>query len=446
MVREEVELLPSGLVTCLLDDKEVRILKISPERLTVRVDCEFNKVNNIKVSFYIFDEYRYEEIKIDKYETIEIKKEEFYVTYVFEIEDNEFLKNVRNITRKYTKYIMLKNFGYENEFSEEMVNYPVELDYEFFEVYKEQKKEWLSNLNYSNWNEENMNSVELALNLDNHVLFENYLLNDIKLFKESYLRENFVKDHKLFTKDISRLYIGNEFCHNLFPKIDILLDMLNKSKEEKLEVTLCFTYLRECYIEKNKSIIETVYNWCSENNKKIEIVINDWGMLKLIDNKTDLIKPSLGILLNKRKKDPRYMYKKGYKENKELMAKNDLNSIAFNEFLKEYKIERYEYENCGYKVNIAKGKHSLHMPFYQTNTSQYCTLYAMCKNLDRGKQKLVKCCPKYCKDYVFAYPKHLKMVGRYNSLFAFDDTLLKSSDELLKYINNGIDRIVLNFI
>ncbi|MGN0144063.1 MAG: hypothetical protein ACI398_03720, partial [Clostridium sp.] len=125
---------------------------------------------------------------------------------------------------------------------------------------------------------------------------------------------------------------------------------------------------------------------------------------------------------------------------------NSLNSQFFSEYLKSLKICRYEYENCGYRMNIAEGNHSLHMPFYVTNTSQYCTLYAMCTNLDRGKQKLVKSCPKYCEEYVFAYPEHLKMVGRYNSLFAFDDTLLKNQEELEYYINNGIDRIVLNFI
>ena len=52
----------------------------------------------------------------------------------------------------------------------------------------------------------------------------------------------------------------------------------------------------------------------------------------------------------------------------------------------------------------------------------------------------------YCKEYIFSYPKHLKMVGRYNSIFAFDDTLLKDFEKLEHYIDNGIDRIVLNFI
>ena len=182
------------------------------------------------------------------------------------------------------------------------------------------------------------------------------------------------------------------------------------------------------------------------DNKRIEIVINDWGMVELFENKKNYISLSLGVLLNKRKKDPRYMYKKGYDENKELISENSLNSNIFSEFLNENNINRYEYESNGYTMKIAEGKHSLQMPFYVTNTSQYCTLYAMCTNLDRGKQKLVKKCPKYCRDYIFSYPKHLKMVGRYNSLFAFDDTLIKDYKKLEYYIKSGVDRIVLNFI
>ena len=114
--------------------------------------------------------------------------------------------------------------------------------------------------------------------------------------------------------------------------------------------------------------------------------------------------------------------------------------------LKDNNINRFEYESCGYKLNIAKGNHTLHMPFYVTNTSQYCTLYAKCTRMNRGRQKLVMGCPMYCKDYIFSYPKHLKMVGKYNSLFSFDDTLLHDSKKLEQYINEGIDRILLNFI
>lgn len=446
MAKEEVELLPSGILSCLLDGEEVSVLKISPERLTLRVSEELKNNPVIKVVFYIFNECRYEEVELKDYKIIEKIKNDFYFTYIASINNQIYIKNVRNIIKDYSKYIMLKNFGYENEFSKEMVGYPAELDYEFCKVYSEQKKEWVSELNYSNWNNKIKDLIELAIAIDNDILYDKYLNMEIKDFKREYLKENFIDDYKLFQKDISRIYIGNEFCHNLFPEIKLLISMLNKAKEEELKVTLCFTYIRECYIEKTQNLINTIYKWCKENNRNIEIVINDWGMLKLIEDKKDCFDFVLGVLLNKRKKDPRYIYKNGYIENKELMAKNSLNNLNINKFLGDYEIKRYEYESCGYKISIAEGCHSLHLPFYQTNTSQYCPLYAMCTNLDRGMQQLVKDCPKYCKDYMLAYPKHLKMVGRYNSLFAFDDTILKNEKELEYYINNRIDRIVLNFI
>lgn len=446
MGKEEIELLPSGLLSCFVDGTEVRVLKVSKEDFTIRMCEKLEKINEVMLSFYNFNEYGYTEIKLTEYKLIEIIKEDFYFKYVFSIDDNKYKENVEKIFRDYSKYIMLKTFGDENEFSKEMVGYPAEKDYEFYDYYSEQKKDWLLNLNYENCNEDILESLEIAVKLDNDKLYKNYLHKDINKFKEDYIKENFVENHMLFKKNISRLYIGNEFCHNLFPQTELLMNMIKKCANDNLNITLCFTYMRDNRIEETKNIIGTVYDWCIKSGMKIEIVINDWGMIKLLEDKTDYFTLSLGVLLNKRKKDPRYIYKKGYEKNKDIMSENNLNSKIFSDFLKENKIERYEYENCGYEILIGEGKHSLQMPFYVTNTSQYCTLYAMCKNLDRGRQKLVNSCPKYCKDYVFAYPKHLKIVGKYNSLFAFDDTLLKDSNMLEKYVNMGIDRIVLNFM
>ena len=67
--------------------------------------------------------------------------------------------------------------------------------------------------------------------------------------------------------------------------------------------------MRDCYIERSERLLESVYKWCKDNKNPLEIVINDWGMLKLLENKRDFFQISLGVLLNKRKKDPRYTYK-----------------------------------------------------------------------------------------------------------------------------------------
>lgn len=237
MEREEVELLPSGLITCLLNIKEVRIMKISPERLTIRLAQEIKEINELKVIFHIFDENRYEEITIEKYNLINKEKHEFYITYVFSIKDEAYLQNVRNTFNNYTRYIRLKSYSDDNYFSNEMVGYPSEKDYDFYEDYISQKQEWMTNLNYDSFNYSILNSVELAINIDNYELHNKYLNEDIEVFVDNYLKNNFIEKHKLMHKNISRIYIGNEFCHNLFPSLELLIEMIKKAKKENLEIT-----------------------------------------------------------------------------------------------------------------------------------------------------------------------------------------------------------------
>ena len=62
-----------------------------------------------------------------------------------------------------------------------------------------------------------------------------------------------------------------------------------------------------------------------------------------------------------------------------LFQQNSLNAGFYRDFLaEEFHIHRYEWESCGYPQELPPGKNSLHLPFYQTNTSQYCPLYALC--------------------------------------------------------------------
>lgn len=438
---EELELVPSGLITCILNNIEVRIIKISKEKIEIRTADKVKDFNEIKIEFYIFKENIYKEAILLDYEIIEERCEEFQYVYEINIRDNNYSKLVEESFKNYYEYIKLKVYGDDNEFSKEMVNYPYEKDYDYYDDYAQEKKQWMSEIKHNN-----IDNVELAISLDNHNLYKLYINNNIDEFKSLYYKENYLEDSTLINKYISRLYVGNEFCHNLFPDEKLLMKIIHKAWAENLNVTLSFTYIRECYIEKTKKIIEKLYSLCVENKKAIEVVINDWGMLQVIKDKNDFLVPILGVLLNKRRKDPRYMYKKGYEEDKDLMAKNNLNSNLFGEFLLDNNISRFEFESCGYDILIPKGSHSLHLPFYVTNVSQYCPLYAMCHNGDRGKQILVDQCPKYCEEYVFTYPKHLKMIGRYNSLFAFDDTILSDSKRLDNYLNNGIDRLVFNFL
>ena len=238
-----------------------------------------------------------------------------------------------------------------------------------------------------------------------------------------------------------RLYIGNQFCHLLFPERKLLFEIIEKAVAEQVKITLVFSYIREYMLDYVTELLDEINQWCEEKRQTVEVVVNDWGIDSLVKKGRRNLIPSLGILLNKRKKDPRVSFKKGEQKWLEM---NSLNAGFYRNFLeREYGIQRFEWESCGYEQQIPPGKNSLHIPFYQTNTSQYCPLGAVCETGERGRQKFAKKCPGYCAEYAFLYPEHLHMIGRYNSLFGIDMRILKEEEILEKYIQNGVDRVVI---
>jgi len=160
---------------------------------------------------------------------------------------------------------------------------------------------------------------------------------------------------------------------------------MEKALYERIGITIAFTYVREYMLDSVKNLLSQINDWCEEKNCTVEVIVNDWGMAGAFGLKN--LRPCLGILLNKRKKDPRISYKKG---DQKLFEMNNLNADFYrNHLANEFRIQRFEWESCGYEQQFPEGKNSLHIPLYQTNTSQYCPLR---DNLyKRGKRTAEPC-------------------------------------------------------
>lgn len=460
MRKEEISSIPSGMIFCSIILKEniynnkridSSIVNISPFSIDLRIDedyMDFVSNDNISlvVSFFNFEKSSYDDVYIESILNKEIIKKDFYIICKMDIDNNDYMNNVRRITIDYSKYIKIKNFGDDFEFSKEMVNYPSYLEYDYYDSFEEQKLDWINDVTYCNWNDDIVSDIEIAVSLNNDYLYDLFLHRSFSDFLKYYYEKNNFCNHELAKRSVGRVYVGSEVCHNLFPDKKKLFNIMDKCNKEGIDITICFTYLIDSKIDDMRDLSSEIYDWCLRNKKKIEVVINDYGMIEMFKEKYDYIDMCFGTLLNKRRKDPRINYKQGIHKYKDIMKLNGINGKSMNDFLSNLKINRYEYDGCGYDFQVSNMKNSLHIPFYVTNVSQYCPLYAMCTNCDRGHQKLVYRCPKYCSNYVFSYPKHLKMVGRYNSLFAFDDTFIKDGLKLDEYVLSGVDRVVFNFI
>lgn len=442
---------PQAILIAVLNGEEKRINSCSCDELEIVSSFELLNLNSVKIVAFNLETYSYENILIEEFYIKKIEENEFAYRYLIKVYNNDlyvstinkFLKMLNKVIDNYSNNLV--NHLRENDIIANINYYPVKKDKEFSRTFIEQKEEWFKNLGYKTFDDKKILNIEFAFEIDNNKLYNDYLDMDLNIFIPKKLDEINLMNHPLFYTTFKRIYVGNQFCHNLFPDKNILLKILDKAYKENLEITIAFTYIREEYIYYTEEIISIIYNWCENNGKMVEIIVNDWGMIKLFTEKLDLLTPILGVLLNKRKKDPRMKWKWGVQNNIKRIVDNNLSCHEYREFLSKLHINRYEYETSTFLSKIHKTNSSLHFPYYQMNTSQYCPLYAQCKNYSRNRQILVKSCPKYCSEFVFMYPKHLNMVGKYNSIFGFDDAIFNDFDILKYYIDNGIDRLVMNF-
>lgn len=435
--------IPSGIFTCFLDGEEVGILEFSPSHIKIRLSNKVEKkIENMEIICFNLKEKAYRTIKPEKVFWSEPTEKEFWWEYCGMIEDEKYREVVSFVIKQYYDYIVIKSESFDNVFSKELIGYPAEKDDEFHENLATWKLAQQREIEQKNFIEKMLDlNVEIAVSLENPECYD------------AFLNDNLAEliDKRILEK-ANRFYIGNQFCHNLFPKWEQLFQMLEKARAERKQVTLAFTYLREELLDATEQLLEEIYQWSKMSNFPLEIIINDWGMLQ---GKEDYFSIGYGTLLNRRRKDPRYSYKNTSEKEWECLEENSLNVEEYKNFIGELGITRLEYECSGYLMKLPGEKLAeqhriqgitMHLPLYQTNTSQFCTLHALCTKQNRGHQEFIRECPKYCKDYACMYPKHLNMIGRYNSLFAMDKNLLEHPEILERYKNTGMDRIVWNLI
>lgn len=479
----KISMIPFGLLSGFMDSKEIRITELGEDGFRFRVAEECLEPERFLICFYDMKKAGYRKVEIREFEMNVVqgelaaeeqrlqsldpdKKENrssFFREYSVNVEQKDYTDEVRRLAGEYSRYIHLKLDGDDGELAKVLTGYPAELDEVHYGSLEEQEKhpavqgkEPIRNCgdcdNSSNRSSADVKRLfwdkgtEFALELNSTFRYEEYLRQPLKDFLTFYWQQN-PFFHALFFQKFAgqtpdRFYIGNQFCHNLFPTEEQLFSIMDKMHSEGLEVTLAFSYIREFMIPSVEKLLEKVDNWCCTHEVNVEILINDWAMAEMLRERTERLVPVLGTLLNKRKKDPRMKYKSG---DLALFQSNNLNAEFYREFLaEEFNIHRYEWESCGYPQKFQPGKNSLHLPFYQTNTSQYCPLYALCTTGDRGMQQFAEHCPKFCEKYALLYPEHLHMTGRYNSLFGVDKTFLEEPEMWKKMKDVKPDRVVVN--
>ena len=271
-------------------------------------------------------------------------------------------------------------------------------------------------------------------NMNDMINVESYIASKMDLLDAPVL--------KSVVRNINRVYIGNEFCDHRLPKAEEIDRILSLITEQGYFVSLVLPYVRQGKIKDIYTLISKVQRWAEKNNTSIEVVFNDWGVLKYINSSCSGIVPVMGRLLNRSKKDPRKKDKYGYERYKECNT-GSITPEIIHYVLREQNVQRIEYDNESLLHEAPSKRKSLHIPFYHISTSLYCPLEAQIRRGNKLDQRPIKDCPHFCKYYYFFF-KDSSLIGDGNSLFYIDKQWLFSFAPYASLADSGVDRIVIS--
>ena len=246
-----------------------------------------------------------------------------------------------------------------------------------------------------------------------------------------------IKKLKQADSKYSRLYFGNEFCQRLIPSLEDCKGIMDFVLGQKMNFTLVTPYVTDGGVRSLRPILEYIIG----NLPGSEIVINDWGVLRLLRKEFNYPNFVLGRLLTKQKRGPRIMNLMGKVPQAMIQhfKESNIDVPIVKDFLANCGIKRIELDNLlqGITREGLALRASLYVPFAYITSTRFC-LVASCET-GRKYLRSMPACNKECRRYTFRLRHKTMPVDvflRGNTQFFRNERMPEDLDRL------KIDRIV----
>lgn len=210
---------------------------------------------------------------------------------------------------------------------------------------------------------------------------------------------------KKYPHEITHLYFGAEFCEINIPTESELEEFIKICKEDDLSPVFMTPPVTDYGIEKIDDCLKFLYN----KFDKLAVVVNDLGVLELVNRKYSHVEIIFGRILDKMSHDPRILeinINDYYGENGLKYARTPGNISHYSlGIMKKYSANRIEYDlpKTGIELLNDEMTFSLYWPFSYLTTGRVCLFKGMyqhdkfivgnhkcgrlCKNIDLELKK-----------------------------------------------------------
>ncbi len=251
----------------------------------------------------------------------------------------------------------------------------------------------------------------------------------------------------------SRIYYGTEFCEHLIPGPERLRRILGAVRGlGSLEVSLLTPYVTDRGLERLRPLLATA----AAETPGAEVVVNDWGVLRMSRREFPELTPVLGRLMNKMMRDPRAapFYAEGPEDGFLALAQSSATLPLYRRFLRGLGVRRIELDSLyqGIELDLKRSglRSTIYLPFGYVASGRICLSGSL--HLPReDKFRFDLPCRHECQDYAvelknsrspYLESRDLSLFQRGNTVFypqegKYLDQALGSLDRI------GIDRVVL---
>ena len=252
--------------------------------------------------------------------------------------------------------------------------------------------------------------------------------------------------------NIEGIYFGQETCENLIPSLKHLQEAVDFCRKNQYQFTLATPYVSI----KGMDRLHKLFDFLNTAEIDAEVVVNDFGVLHLIDTKYENLTPVLGRLLHKLKRDPRFSLsgfdianveirnlKKVEENQSEALKASALELPVYQEFLKEKGIERVGIDTLSQGLDTKTIKKwgfpvDLYWPWTYITSSRSCAIAAHTQP-GRESHPTDEPCKFQCRKYEFTFRSDKKML---QAVFRGNAVWMNTQSLYDEYFRVGFDRLI----
>ncbi|WP_207062999.1 hypothetical protein [Motiliproteus sp. SC1-56] len=190
---------------------------------------------------------------------------------------------------------------------------------------------------------------------------------------------------------VTRVYLGNEFCERLLPTPAALRSAYAALRALDAGITLVTPLLTDSGLKRLRPLLSILEEGC-------EVVVNDWGGLRLLRTAYPGLRPVLGRQLYKMIKDPRMPSAQWSR-----LHPHGGRSAPFQQLLKGFDVAQIEMDLPPFigpeQFQVGAFALSVHLPYAYVVKGRMCRIGSL-NQPDQGKFVAGHGCEKECLSYV----------------------------------------------